>query len=86
MSDTIVKYYESWENYIFLRVHYCTPISHNTSASQFLDPIGSLVSTLLVSGLLVVTLFQIVRLEEWEIGRVWDWKSVGLGECRIGRV
>ena len=41
---------------------------------KFSDPIGSLVSTLLVSGLWVVgwlvTLFQNVRLEECNIGRV----------------
>ena len=45
-------------------------LMQNAFLTQFLDPIGSLVSTLLVSGLLVVTLFQIVRLEECEIGRV----------------
>ena len=26
-----------------------------------------------------------VRLDKCEIGRVWDWKSLGLEECRIGR-
>ena len=25
-------------------------------------------------------------LEDYKIGRVLDWKSVGLEECRIGRV
>ena len=27
-----------------------------------------------------------LRVLECEIGRVWDWKSVGLEGCRIGRL
>ena len=56
----------------------------------FLDPKGSLVSTLLVSGLLVgITLFQIVRLEECNIGRVrlhrrvQDWKSASFQDLYL---
>ena len=60
----------------------------------FLDPVGSLVSTLLVSCWLLVGChtfsklvnFECVAMEECRIGRVKDWKSVGLEECRIGRV
>ena len=54
----------------------------------FLDPVGSLVSTLLVSGLWV-TLFLnlwILWLKECMIERVYDWKGVRLEECKIGRV
>ena len=61
---------------------------------KFLDPVGSLVSTLLVSCWLLVGChtfsklvnFECVAMEECRIGRVKDWKSVGLEECRIGIV
>ena len=58
----------------------------------FLDPIGSLVSTLLVSccWLLIVAChtfsnYKIGRVQYWKIGRVQDWKSVELKYCKIGR-
>ena len=49
---------------------------------SFLDPIGSLVSTFLVSGLVGHTFSKCKN------GRVWDWKSVVLEESKsdIGRV
>ena len=47
---------------------------------MFLDPVGSLVSTLLVGGLLVgCHTFSKCKIEECNIGRVW---CVGVSVCR----
>ena len=50
----------------------------------FLDPIGSLVSTLLVSCWLLIVACH--TFSNYKIGRVEYWKSGMLGECKIGRV